>query len=262
MLGSVPAGATASELCVMSAVRVDVPNALIVLGEAEVRSTIQGLKSAPVPVTAPQPVLPGPALQPHQLFSRSRVRLFGLSIAVVVETMRLKCAVALAPLLNARPVPLAKRLLPVMVAEPAFTLLPTELSWIDCELSWMSAEAFAPVTEIPVVVLLIDVIAKISIATVSPVEPTASTDIPTVVPSILTPLTFAAELVPANPKLASLSTRDTPTAELATVPPVTVVVVGVVPRFQSAAPRSNCPPVAPTMFPFRLAVVPGRSEVR
>src|SRR5947207_7534549 len=107
MLGSVSAGVTASEFFVMSASSVDMPNALIVLGVAEVRSTIHGLKSAPVPVTAPQPALPGPALQPHQLFSRSRVRLFGLSIAVVVEMMRLKCAAALAPLLNRRPVALA-----------------------------------------------------------------------------------------------------------------------------------------------------------
>src|SRR5450432_4716714 len=103
----------------MSASSVDMSNALMVLGVAEVRSTIHGLKSAPAPVTAPQPALPGPALQPHQLFSRSGVRLFGLSIAVVVEMMRLKCAVALAPLLNRRPVPLAYMLLPVIVAVAA-----------------------------------------------------------------------------------------------------------------------------------------------
>src|SRR6266481_2951215 len=93
MLGSVPEGTAVSEFCVMSASSVDMPNALMVLGVAEVRSTIHGLKSASAPVTAPQPALPGPALQPHQLFSRSRIRLFGLSIAVVVEMMRLKCAV-------------------------------------------------------------------------------------------------------------------------------------------------------------------------
>src|SRR6266568_2996993 len=108
MLGSVPAGTTASEFFVMSASRVDMPNGGMVSGIAEVRSTIHGSKSAPVPVTAPQPVLPGPALQPHQLFSRSSVtRLFGLSIAVVGEIMRLKCAVPVALFVNRRLVPLA-----------------------------------------------------------------------------------------------------------------------------------------------------------
>jgi hypothetical protein len=68
-----PTGTTVSELCVMSAVTVEVPPALIDAGDALTPRTIHGLKSAPVPLTAPQPVLPGPALQPHQLFSRLAV---------------------------------------------------------------------------------------------------------------------------------------------------------------------------------------------
>src|SRR2546423_11602115 len=165
MFGNAPKGDTLSELNVMSVLTVELPSGGMVSGVAEARSTIHGLKSAPVPVTAPQPVLPGPALQPHQLFSRSRSRLFGLSIAVVVERMRLKCAVALAAFAKRRPVPLAKRLFRLIVAVPPFTLMPAELSWIEAELSWMSAEAFAPTTEIAVVVLRIDVFPEISIAT-------------------------------------------------------------------------------------------------
>src|SRR5437763_2725880 len=91
--GGAGAGTTLSELCVMSAATFDVPPGAIELGVAEAASTNQGLKSTPVPVTAPQPALPGPALQPHQLFSMSEVLFCGLSIAVVVATMRLKCAV-------------------------------------------------------------------------------------------------------------------------------------------------------------------------
>src|ERR1041385_3098598 len=109
MFGRTPIGDTALEFFVMSAVRVDMSNGSIGLGEAEVASTIHGLKSAAAePVTAPQPVLPGPALQPHQLVSRSRARLVGLSIAVVVDRKRLRCAVALALLLKLRLVVFAK----------------------------------------------------------------------------------------------------------------------------------------------------------
>src|SRR3954453_10154928 len=125
MSGRTPIGATALEFFVISAVRVDMSNGSIGLGEAEVASTIHGLKSANAPpVTAPQPVLPGPALQPHQLFSRSRARLVGLSIAVVVEMIRLKCAVVLPPLKNARLVVLAYSVFPVIVAVPASTTIP------------------------------------------------------------------------------------------------------------------------------------------
>src|SRR5262249_15725268 len=85
-----PIGTTLSELCVMSAVIVEVPPAVIEFGDAVTPSLIHGLKSALLPMTTPQPVLPGPALHPHQLFSRFGVRLFGLSIAVVVEMIRLK----------------------------------------------------------------------------------------------------------------------------------------------------------------------------
>src|SRR5436190_10720005 len=65
-----PAGVPAFESCVMSAVTVEVPPGEIEAGEALASSTIHGSKSAPVPVTVPQPVCFGPALQPHQLFSR------------------------------------------------------------------------------------------------------------------------------------------------------------------------------------------------
>src|SRR5436190_18909548 len=65
-----PTGVPAFESCVMSAVTVEVPLAEIEVGEALASSTIHGSKSAPVPVTVPQPVCFGPALQPHQLFSR------------------------------------------------------------------------------------------------------------------------------------------------------------------------------------------------
>ena len=53
----------------MSAVTVDEPPGLIVLGTAEPDKTIHGSKSTPLPTTAPQPAVLGPALQPHQLFS-------------------------------------------------------------------------------------------------------------------------------------------------------------------------------------------------
>src|SRR5262252_9721647 len=88
-----PAGTAASELCVMSAVTVELFNAGIEFGTAVTPSTIHGSKSAPEPLTTPQPALPGPALHPHQLFSRFTGRLPGLSIAVVGEMMRLKWAV-------------------------------------------------------------------------------------------------------------------------------------------------------------------------
>src|SRR5471032_2775800 len=91
-------GDTASELYVMSAVSVDVWGGSIVLGTAEVWRTIHGLKSPRVPLAGPQPAWPGPALQPHQLFSRSAIRLWWtVSIATTVEMKRLKCAVTLGP---------------------------------------------------------------------------------------------------------------------------------------------------------------------
>src|ERR1043165_3548071 len=69
MFGNVPAGVALSELKVISVLTVELPSGAIVLGIAEARSTIHGLKSTPAPVTTPQPTLFGPALQPHQLFS-------------------------------------------------------------------------------------------------------------------------------------------------------------------------------------------------
>jgi hypothetical protein len=64
-----PGGETAFELNLMSAVTVELPPGGIGFGEALTPRTIHGLLSTPVPETAPQPVFPGPALQPHQLFS-------------------------------------------------------------------------------------------------------------------------------------------------------------------------------------------------
>src|SRR6185503_10686703 len=92
--GTVVMVSAPADVSVMSAVTVDEPPGVTDVGEAVTPRIIHGSKSAPVPTTAPQPVLPGPALQPHQFFSRSTVWLFALSIAVVVEMMRLKCATA------------------------------------------------------------------------------------------------------------------------------------------------------------------------
>src|SRR3954470_19272783 len=69
MSGNVPTGCPLTELNVMSVVTAELPSGAIVLGEADPRSTIQGLKFTPGPTTTPQPALFGPALQPHQLFS-------------------------------------------------------------------------------------------------------------------------------------------------------------------------------------------------
>src|SRR5215831_11667185 len=88
-----PTGWLPPELCDISAVTSEVVAGVIEFGTALTPRTIHGLDTAPGPVIAPQPVLPGPALQPHQLFSRLAVLLFGLSIAVVPEMIRLKCAV-------------------------------------------------------------------------------------------------------------------------------------------------------------------------
>src|SRR5262252_6485965 len=69
-------GATALELMVMSAVTVEFSSGGIGFGAALTPRTIHGLASrfaAPVPFNASQPALPGPALQPHQLFSISIV---------------------------------------------------------------------------------------------------------------------------------------------------------------------------------------------
>jgi hypothetical protein len=56
----------------MSAVTVEVLPGGIEFGTAVTPNTIHGLASvvpAPVPVSVSHPGLPGPALQPHQLFS-------------------------------------------------------------------------------------------------------------------------------------------------------------------------------------------------
>ena len=127
-------------------------------------------------------------------------------------------------------------------------------------------EAFPPVPTLvmppPVAAVFpLNVLLFTVIVTVLAPEPAASTTTPTCDPETVIPLTFAAALDPAGPKFASLSTSEMPSTEFFTVPSLTVVVVGLVPTFQSAIPRSNCPPVAPTVFPLTMAVVPGRSEV-
>src|SRR4030095_1157514 len=66
---SVTEGTTLFELRVISAVTVEVSPGAIEAGDALTPRTIRGLKSMPAPPTLPQPVLFGPALQPHQLFS-------------------------------------------------------------------------------------------------------------------------------------------------------------------------------------------------
>src|ERR1700704_1964139 len=66
-------GTALSELWVMSAVTVEVPPGVIWFGDALTPRTIHGLKSRPAPDAVSQPVPPGPALQPHQLFWTSIV---------------------------------------------------------------------------------------------------------------------------------------------------------------------------------------------
>ena len=85
---------TASELILMSAVTVELPPCGIGLGDALTPSCSHGLKSA-VPVTVSQPALPGPALQPHQLFSAVTMPSTLLSPVNVFPTMRLKLRFAL-----------------------------------------------------------------------------------------------------------------------------------------------------------------------
>src|SRR6266567_4148482 len=108
----------------MSAVTVELPPGAIGFGEALVPSTIQGVKSA-TPETASQPALPGPALQPHQLFSSLTLATEALlKPAVVLPTMRLKCAVPVPLPIKRTPVPLVNRLLLVMLAVPLATSTP------------------------------------------------------------------------------------------------------------------------------------------
>src|SRR5438128_8699729 len=92
MLGNVPAGIALSELKVMSVLTVELPPAEIVFGVAEARSVIHGSKSA-VPVTALQPALPGPALQPHQLFSAVTTPSTLFKPATLLFTIRLRLRV-------------------------------------------------------------------------------------------------------------------------------------------------------------------------
>src|SRR5882762_5055625 len=96
----------------MSAGTVEVPPGAIELGVAEPSSTIHGLKST-VPRTALQPALPGPALQPHQLFSAVTKPFTLLSPATLLLTIRLKPSVARPWLCTSTPVALFVIVLPV-----------------------------------------------------------------------------------------------------------------------------------------------------
>ena len=74
MPGKVPTGVKPSEFWVMEAVMDDVEPVKMMEGVAVTPSTIQGFESTfadPLPLTESQPNEPGPALQPHQLFSAS-----------------------------------------------------------------------------------------------------------------------------------------------------------------------------------------------
>lgn len=62
-----PEGIAGAEFVVISAVIVELPAGRIAGDDAATVSTIQGVKF-PGAATVSQPVLPGPALQPHQLF--------------------------------------------------------------------------------------------------------------------------------------------------------------------------------------------------
>src|SRR5205085_9488166 len=102
-------GTAPTELCVMSAVTEVCPPGGIGLGEALILSTSQGLASSmpvlpantSVPLVVPlqpAPPVPGPKLQPHQVFSTSMVALLPAATLLpyctptVLPTMRLKFA--------------------------------------------------------------------------------------------------------------------------------------------------------------------------
>src|ERR1700682_2496308 len=120
--GSVPTGTAAAELCVMSAVMFELAPWAMVLGTALTPSTIHGLESA-VPVTASQPALPGPLLQPHQLFSAVTVPSTLLSPVTLFPTMRLKLRFASPWLCTNTPVPL-----------PLIVLLVNFTGWLPVKL--------------------------------------------------------------------------------------------------------------------------------
>jgi hypothetical protein len=106
-----PDGTLLSELCVMSAVTVEVPPDATEAGDALTLSLIHGLKSA-VPLTVSQPVLPGPALHPHQSFSAVTTP-STLLTPTVFPTMRLKVRFARPWLCTSTPVALLVIVLPV-----------------------------------------------------------------------------------------------------------------------------------------------------
>src|SRR5439155_15346947 len=90
-----------------------VRSAVTIWPSAEIPSTSQGVKSMDPAIgseIAPQPGLPGPALQPNQLFSASRTcdEVLALAMAALeLSTMRLKltCSWA-APVVSVRKIPL------------------------------------------------------------------------------------------------------------------------------------------------------------
>ncbi len=116
-MSSLLEGINPSELCVRSAVTVDVPPGIIEFGAAVTVSTSHGSKTALVPVTAPHPNCPDQHCQPHQLFSKLTVWLFALSIAVIAAMMRLKWALTFCELLAlfCRNTPVAKPVTAVSV---------------------------------------------------------------------------------------------------------------------------------------------------
>ncbi len=118
MFGNVPAGVMLSEFIVMSVATRLMPPGTIMFGVAEALRTIHGLKSA-TPMTESQPAVPGPALQPHQLFSAVAVPSTRFKPAVVFPTMRLKLRLARPWLWTRTP-----------VALPTMVLLVTSTGWL------------------------------------------------------------------------------------------------------------------------------------
>ena len=112
---------SASELSVMSPVTVELPKAGIGFGEALTLSRSHGLKSA-IPVTLSQPTIPGPSLQPHQLFSALTVP-STLFKPAVLPTMRFTFGSALPWLWTRTP-----------VALPRIVLLVSLTGWVPAKL--------------------------------------------------------------------------------------------------------------------------------
>src|SRR5258708_7699283 len=129
----------------MAAATTDDPPGLIVFGVAEPRSTIHGSESTPAPATEPQPALPGPALQPHQLFSipplsvpANPAPLWTVTPELLLLTMRLKPAIT-----SSVKVSSASRKKPVALL---MTALPLKLARVSVEPKAISlVEKYTPV---------------------------------------------------------------------------------------------------------------------